>query len=719
MAIRRKDTEERVTEGGDKLIHPHPMQFLDLENLPNYSKSCKECGLPFFKKAYGCLSCRYFIHPSCHPVQKLEKEVQSLCHPCLLIGYNVRLTYNILPGILAYYQGTVLEKWYLTETILGCCNVCGRRARRDEVIFHCNKCDFNLDPECIHVSPATPSNIKTVPDLELQSSTKYFSHKHPLILYNNIPEDRVECGVCGKYCSNNAYGCLPCAFFLDPSCAELKLPLKIYHPFHLSHPLFLLEQKGHRGKCNACRKDTPSVAYICKHDNCGFILDINCREVRVPTIKYEVHSHLLHFRERTDDRLKRKQHFSERTDNRLKCNACDKSSESSIFSCLYCDWNIHYTCGPLPNSITHECHEHPLVLTNALAEHEDEMDDEFYCDVCEKQRDQLLRSYQCIGCNFVAEIGCVKSEVMSLLNGNCGDHVELRDPFEQLGKLIMPPENTTEDHMMENKEEQSEPTLSLSKILKSLNEDESKELRRVLAEVREIRQTVNAEEKFFNDPGEDNILRFSDKHYTQFIKFLDRGTEISLELRDGGADSAEVLFTSLDKKSHTDYFALEEEVVTVGKHYKAARTFAPIMRILLSKHGDISAASKLSPNVKLFFLNMLCGCIYSMRNTKVVDITADMLLIWWTSLRTCKEAGFEIQPLVDHLKRVAHAFFGLYIGKQADKVERDIAKLEELKRNRDFIASSTKPDSVKECLREASVLKQGKAITERLWDKVI
>ncbi|KAG6714671.1 hypothetical protein I3842_05G213800 [Carya illinoinensis] len=919
MAIRRKDTEERVTEGGDKLIHPHPMQFL--ENIPEDSK-CRECGKSCGNKVYGCLQCRYFIHPSCHPVQKLEKEVQSLCHPCLLIGYVVR------PSMSSF----------ITQETMVCCNICGQRPKRGGVIFHCNECDFNLDPECIDVSPASPSNIKTVPDEELQSSTKYFSHEHSLILYNNIPRDRVECCVCGKYCSNNAYSCLPCAFFLDPSCAELKLPQKIqhfyhsypltlyikpevgfrkddywqtsacrvchqkfpakagyygcrrcdfvididctllpaslaagsssqrmlhtifhehplslsqeendvrvncfvcgkgcnsssstyscgrstcrdiyidkscielppkiYHPFHLYHPLFLLKLEGRHAKCNACRKDIGegAFAYSCHVDidNCSFLLDIICGGVIVPAIKYEAHSHLLHFRERTDDLL--------------KCNACDRTCESSIFNCLYCDWNIHYTCGPLPHSITHKCHEHPLVLTNALAEHEDEMDDEFYCDVCEKQRDQLLPSYQCTGSNFVAEIGCVISEVISLLRGDHGDHVELRDPFEQLGKLIMPPKNTIEDQMMQNKEEQSEPTLSLSKILKSLNEDESMELRRALRvreirktllkgdhgelrdpfgqlgklimppkntiedqimqnkeeqseptlslseilkslnedvsmelrrvlEAREIRQTVNAEEKFFNDdPGEDNILQFFDKDYREFINFLAQGAEIFVQFWDERLNSyygrgpaahpysgrVEVFLWSSDAKSHNDYFALEEEVVNVGEHHKAARTFAPILRSLLSKHGDISAASKLSPNVKIFFVNMLCGCINSMRNAKVVDITRDLLLLWWTSLKTCQKAGFKIQSVFDHLKRVADAFFGLYIGKQADKVDRDIAELakdiaklsedvEELKRKRDSIVSSRKRDFVDKCLRQASFLKKGKAITERSWGSI-
>ncbi|XP_035540563.1 uncharacterized protein LOC108988349 isoform X2 [Juglans regia] len=594
-----------------------------------------------------------------------------------------------------------------SKTLVSSCNDCGRRGERGSVIFHCSKCNFNIHSECINISPATPSNIKVVSD-----STEYYCHEHPLrVLYNlNIPTDRVECCVCGKYCSNSAYGCLPCAFFLHPSCAELKLPQKIYHPFHLHHPLFLLEQRGPRAKCNACCKDTPAIAYICKHDNCSFFLDIIC--VRLPAIKYEAHSHLLHFRERTDDQL-------------LKCNACDKTCKSSIFSCLYCDWNLHYTCGPLPNSITYKCEEDSLedslIITNALAEHEDEMDDEFYCDVCENQRDPLLPTYQCTDhCNFVAEIGCVISEVISLLRGDHGDQVELRDPFGQLGKLIMPPKNPIEDQMMQNKEEQSEPNLSLSKILKSLNEDESEELRRVLFEARKIRETFSAEKRFFNDPEKDNVLRLSDKEYKKFRKFLDRGIEISIDqLRDGGS---EILFRSLDQKPPYDYFALEEEFVNVGDHYKAARTFAHILRQLISKHGDISAASTLSPNVKLFFLNMLCGCIYSMRNTKVVDITTDLLLIWWTSLKACEVAGFKVQSVFDHLKRVADAFFGLYPGKQADKVERDLAKLykdlEEQNEKRDCIASSTKPESVEECLKVASVLKQGKAITERLWESI-
>ncbi|KAG2708942.1 hypothetical protein I3760_05G217100 [Carya illinoinensis] len=415
MEIVGLETEERVIEGGDKLIHPHPLQFL-VKIPQNEYAFCGECESFCDKtiKVYGCLRCRYYIHPRCHPVQKV-KEVQPLCHPCLLIA-----------------------------------------KRGTRVIFHCNKCDFNLDPECIDVSPATPSNIKTVLDKELQSSTKYFSHEHLLILYINMPRDRVYCRVCRKYCADNAYGCLPCAFFLDPSCAELKLPREIqhfyhsclltlachqtfpyeafyygclrclfvmdidctllsaslatgsssqrkHHPIFHGHPLSLYEEKNEgQVNCSVCGKgcNSSSAIYSCGRSTCRDIyIDESC--IKLPLQIYHP-LHLSHPLFLLEQKV-------------LKCNACDKSCESSIFSCLHCHWNLHYTCGPLPNRITDKCHEDPLVLTTALAEHEDEMDDEFYCDVCEKQRDQLLPSYQCTDCNFVSEIGCVKSEFYNML----------------------------------------------------------------------------------------------------------------------------------------------------------------------------------------------------------------------------------------------------------------------------------------------------------------
>ena len=103
-----------------------------------------------------------------------------------------------------------------------------------------------------------------------------------------------------------------------------------------------------------------------------------------------------------------------------------------------------------------------------------------------------------------------------------------------------------------------------------------------------------------------------------------------------------------------------------------------------------------------------------MINTKVVDITQDLLLNWWTSLKILQFAEFEIQFAFDHLKRVAHASFGLHIRKKVDnardKINRDIQILKD-KQKCIIAAESAKSSLIKECLREASILKRGKAGT--------
>ena len=103
-----------------------------------------------------------------------------------------------------------------------------------------------------------------------------------------------------------------------------------------------------------------------------------------------------------------------------------------------------------------------------------------------------------------------------------------------------------------------------------------------------------------------------------------------------------------------------------------------------------------------------------MINTKVVDITEDLLLNWWTSLRILHFAEFNIQFAFDHLKRVVQAYHGLCVRKGVDnaleKIDRDILALEE-KRKRMIAAKSKKSNLIEECLKEASILKHWKAGT--------
>lgn len=126
-----------------------------------------------------------------------------------------------------------------------------------------------------------------------------------------------------------------------------------------------------------------------------------------------------------------------------------------------------------------------------------------------------------------------------------------------------------------------------------------------------------------DDHDEDSEFEYFllfNKNYTQVMKFLDRGAKIPTP------------FKSVEVPKVNFEWAPIEEVVSVGD-YMIIQRLAPILEPLLSKHGDISAMSSLRPRVRMYLYNMLCESIYSMINTKVEDITKDLLLKGWTTLR--------------------------------------------------------------------------------------
>ena len=291
------------------------------------------------------------------------------------------------------------------------------------------------------------------------------------------------------------------------------------------------------------------------------------------------------------------------------------------------------------------------------------------------------------------------------LQGEYGD-VELRNPNGQFVRMVTKLEAAKQ--MVQVKEEQLELDLNLYGILKSLSEDEKNELGTVLEAIERERDT--AKEILSCEP--DEVVLFSDKAYKQFIEFLDdHDREIPIDQIHQGSflDLIEWFSSKLDRK---------EEAVNVNG-YTSTQKLAPILKHLLSKHGDISDKSLLSPRVKGFIFHMLCEYIYNMKNIKVVEITHDLLLNWGTILKTLQRAGFRIQFAVDHFKRISCAHFGLYVSDQVDnalnEIDRDISKLskdiEALKVKHKCIisAQSTKSTFIEKCLREGWSLKRWRA----------
>ena len=253
---------------------------------------------------------------------------------------------------------------------------------------------------------------------------------------------------------------------------------------------------------------------------------------------------------------------------------------------------------------------------------------------------------------------------------------------------------------MVQKKEQVKATVTLYDILKSWSKDVIEQLNGVLRIAETKKDTAKKDDH--DEDSEFEFFLLFNKNYTQVMKFLDRGAKIPTP------------FKSVEKVPEVNFeWAPIEEVVSVGD-YMIIQRLAPILEPLLSKHGDISAMSTLRPRVRMYLYNMLCESIYSMMNTKVEDITKDLLFKWWTTLRILQFAEFKIQFAFDHLKRVVEAYLGLRVRKEVedavDKIDKDILALEE-KRKRIIAAKSTKSGITEECFREALLLKHCKAGT--------
>ncbi|XP_050253951.1 uncharacterized protein LOC126700014 [Quercus robur] len=675
------------------LTHPHHEHQLELfENVPNKRYNCAVClgycsdPLP----TYGCLQCLLFLHKSCFDERKFPLEIQHYYHPHpLTFSITSHRTLTPSPQTATRYPELTLPttssppKSTTPSPLTFTCKACHKSAGEIHWCYSCKQCqDFVMDIACATIKSETASQIQ------------HFLHGHPLSLhYKDINDQQVaSCRVCMKSCTGTTYVCGRRSsdyckkIHFHESC--LQFQQQICHPFHPYHLLTLLDQSNSNGSCNACRNSSNPMSqifnYICESHNCRFLLHAECSTVMVPAITYQGHDHLLRFRD-WDNNVE---------NTKLMCSACKSNiCESYAFTCLYCDLNLHLTCGPLPYIIKHEDHNtHPLFLANSPVQEEVEDEtEEFYCHACEEERDPQLPVYYCAECYFVVEIKCVFSQIISSLNGDYGD-VELRSTLGHSGKLIC--KNKAKE--MVQKKEHVKTTLTFYDNLKSWSRDEIEQLNSVL---RVEMKKVIAKEDDNDEDSEFEAFLHSDKNYTQLTKVIDRIAP----------------FMSVENVQ----WAPKEEVASVGD-YMIIRRLAPILEHLLSKHGDISAMSTLRPKVKMYLFNMLCESIYSMINTKIVDVTEDLLLNWWTRLRILQLAEFKIQFAFDHLRRVVQAYLGLHVEKEEDdaldKIDRDILALQE-KRKSIIAAKSARSSFTKERSREASILKNWKAGTLFLYNK--
>lgn len=73
-------------------------------------------------------------------------------------------------------------------------------------------------------------------------------------------------------------------------------------------------------------------------------------------------------------------------------------TQSSMFRCADCDFNVHLLCGPLPCTIKYEHHIH-LILVDIIIENDS---GKYYCDICESERDPRICVYYYQELKFIA-----------------------------------------------------------------------------------------------------------------------------------------------------------------------------------------------------------------------------------------------------------------------------------------------------------------------------
>ncbi|XP_023922087.1 uncharacterized protein LOC112033544 [Quercus suber] len=383
-------------------------EFHDHQLTPFWKRitfTCDICGKEDKGWPYLCAICCFWIHKSCASFPRKLKVVRHK-HP-------LHITHSSLE---------------LCESDSRFCLLCIQKVDTRYGLYYCSKCDFiahlncaidrrnkedinflefkdkenddaELDQSFESTSAYIVKNFKREKDrTKIATEIQHFSHKHKLKLTEEEVHNNEKCDGCIRAISPPFYNCAECSFFLHKSCANL--PMKKRHPLH-QHPLTLQKSLFF---CNACGQRTNGFVYIC--DPCWFKLDVQCSLVP-ELLTHEGHPHRL---------------ILSYTSFEQSCSSCG-DRRNGVFRCTNCEFALDFKCVTLPRTTRYKQHEHPFTLSYAA---EDESG-EYYCDICEKERNPTHWFYYCAGCTYPAHPKCIHGKYPNLKFGgaykfNCHQH---------------------------------------------------------------------------------------------------------------------------------------------------------------------------------------------------------------------------------------------------------------------------------------------------------
>ena len=433
-------------------LHPiHPLILFDEkthypEQEDDKQKTkCQLCNESRRQYTYRCYRCDFNLHATCaslpptiessevhhHPLTPFWKwmmftcdlcgqEVKGIPNQCPLCSYCIHNTCASLPRMLQVKHHR--HPFHLTHSSLEVelhqsnsrfCLLCAQSVNTNYGFYYCSKCDLIAHLDCAadyiyreninlqelkekenedlelnqSINSATYKviNIKLREDVtEIATEIQHFSHEHELKLSDDEVLNNEKCNGCVRAIFPPFYSCVNCSFFLHESCA--KLPRKKQHPLH-QHPLTLLPKSPYLSKtfkCYACKRHCNGFIYWC--GMCRFRLDVSCSLIS-DILTHHGHEHPL---------------LLSNIESEQNCSCCD-SEIYPIFRCTTCKFALDFKCATLPQTVRYNQHEHPFTLCYTT---EDDSG-EYYCDICEEEREPKHCFYYCANCDYPAHTKCI------------------------------------------------------------------------------------------------------------------------------------------------------------------------------------------------------------------------------------------------------------------------------------------------------------------------
>ncbi|KAL4642437.1 hypothetical protein ACB092_02G018100 [Castanea dentata] len=388
------------------LHHPlHPIHPLILSPYQiDYGKdiqfsNCLLCNESRNQYTYRCFRCDFNLHLTCaslslttmeaefhdHPLTpflksftftcdicgKERKDMPYLCHLCSFWVHGRCASFPLMVKVVRHKHLLHLTHSSLEfdQPDTRFCQLCVRKVDTRYGLYYCSRCDFVAHLNCAidsrnkeNINVKEFKDVDEVPELNESADSATYEVKKP-----NMKEDGTQ------------------------------IVEEIKHISH-EHDLKLTNEVPNDQICDGCVRAILPPYYSCVNSASGFTYA--CKECR---FYLDVHCSLI------SDILTHKGHehplILSYTTHRQKCSCCSNESEQ-VFRCSTCEFALDYKCATLPQSARYNQHEHPFTLCYRP---EDDSG-EYYCDICEEERDSKQWFYYCEDCSYPAHPKCILGE---------------------------------------------------------------------------------------------------------------------------------------------------------------------------------------------------------------------------------------------------------------------------------------------------------------------